>query len=175
VKHSATTLLELLAALAILSILSFVAIPGLSAWLGNLKMTSNVKQLIHSFHMARQNALTTGIATIVCSTSNGYQCQGASDWSDGWLVFANNDKDEPPHVDNGEKILETTRPAGNPLIFSNRRAYVLRPFGLRSTNGTITFCNRQTAAPQKAVIVSYTGKPRSSDIASGAATPDCLN
>jgi hypothetical protein len=44
-------------------------------------------------------------------------------------------------------------------IVSNRPFYELRPAG-RSTNGTVVFCDRRGAAAARAVIVSFTGRPR---------------
>jgi len=44
-------------------------------------------------------------------------------------------------------------------VTSNRPYYEFRP-RRRSTNGTTVFCDRRGSAAAKAVIVSYTGRPR---------------
>jgi len=157
------TLTELLIALAVLAIISFTAIPGFSSVMHNIRMSSNVNELVHSLHRARQNARVTGIATAVCSSANGQQCQTNGGWENGWLVFANTDADDPPHVDPNERILDVRGPVPNMRIFGNRRAFIMRPFGHRATNGTLIWCSRFGAGYARAIVVSYTGKPRVSD------------
>jgi type IV fimbrial biogenesis protein FimT len=44
-------------------------------------------------------------------------------------------------------------------VISNRPYYEFRP-GRRSTNGSIVFCDGRGAVAARAVIVSYTGRPR---------------
>jgi len=169
-RNNAFSLIELMLALAVLATISIFAVPGFSTLLQNIRMSSNVNELIHSLHRARQNARVTGIATVICSSHDGQQCLAHSDWADGWLMFANADGDEPPQVDSGDRILHTAGPAKGLHIFGNRQAFIMRPFGLRSTNGTLVWCDRRGSAHARAVIVSYTGKPRVRDY-TGAKCP----
>lgn len=160
--QSAMTLLELLLALAILSIVFVTAVPGLGNLLLNVRMQNNVNELMHSLYNARQNANATGISTALCGSSDGQQCSTTGEWTEGWLLFANDDDDEPPHVDPGETVLASSRLSAQLRLYANRDAFVLRPFGLRNTNGTLVWCDRRGAANARAVIVSFTGKPRGS-------------
>jgi type IV fimbrial biogenesis protein FimT len=162
-NQHATTLIELLIALSMLAMLTIAAVPGLTSLIQKIRMDNDVNGLIHSFHRARQNALVSGIPTPVCCSSSGNQCDIGCDWADGWLVFANADGDEPPVIDPGESVLESGRLSANLRIQANRQAYIMRPFGLRSTNGTLTFCDARGTSHARAVIVSYTGKPRVSN------------
>jgi type IV fimbrial biogenesis protein FimT len=45
-------------------------------------------------------------------------------------------------------------------ITANRRSFAFRPFEIRSTNGTLIFCDRRGPEFARAVIISYTGRPR---------------
>ena len=172
-REKAITLIELMLTLSVLAIISIAAIPGFSTIIYNVRMSSNVNELIHSLHRARQNARVTGIATAVCSSADGKQCQTNGQWENGWLVFANSDADEPPQVDSDESILDIRGPARNMRIYANRRAFIMRPFGLRSTNGTLLFCDRRGTHHARTVVVSYTGKPRISRTANSNASPNC--
>ena len=45
-------------------------------------------------------------------------------------------------------------------IRANRGSVSLRTANLRATNGTLVFCDRSTRAKSRALVVSYTGRPR---------------
>jgi type IV fimbrial biogenesis protein FimT len=154
------TLIELLVTLTVLGIILAAAVPGFSALADRIRMNSNISNLSHSFHRARQNSRVTGVATVVCASTDGATCDSTGTWQNGWLVFANTDGDEPPQVDAGEQVLTSGAAIPNLRIAANRRAFIMRPFGLRSTNGTLVWCDRRGSDHARAVIVSYTGKPR---------------
>jgi len=160
--QSAMTLLELLLALAILAVVLVIAVPGLGTLLLNVRMQNNVNELIHSLHNARQNANATGISAALCGSVDGRQCSATYEWTRGWLLFANTDDDDPPRIDPGETVLASSRLSAQLRLYANRTAFVMRPFGLRNTNGTLVWCDRRGALSARAVIVSFTGKPRSS-------------
>jgi type IV fimbrial biogenesis protein FimT len=116
--------------------------------------------LVHLVHQARQASLATGKDIVLCPSANGRNCVTDAQWDSGWLMFSNTDSDHPPDIDSGETIL-ATEPAFTGLrVLANRSAFVIRPHGLRSTNGTLVFCSRQADIAGRRLIVSYTGKPR---------------
>jgi type IV fimbrial biogenesis protein FimT len=51
-------------------------------------------------------------------------------------------------------------PALDGTIVGNRPLFEFRPLLRRSTNGTVVFCDRRGTPAARAVIVSYTGRPR---------------
>ena len=75
-------------------------------------------------------------------------------------MFVNRNRDRPPHVDADDTILAANPAFESGTIVANRRDFVFRPFEVRSTNGTLTFCDRRGPNAARAVIVSYTGRPR---------------
>ena len=79
------------------------------------------------------------------------------------MVFVNEDDERPPARAADEPLLWSYVPTLGGPITSNRVFYEFRPFTWRSTNGTITFCDERGAAHARAVIISYTGRPRVSD------------
>jgi type IV fimbrial biogenesis protein FimT len=110
--------------------------------------------------MAKHSAHTRLTETVVCRSRAGRQCDPDAAWQDGWLVFANADRDHPPVVDPGEAVLAAGSGWRGGRIRANRRAFVFRAFELRSTNGTLVFCDARGAEFAKALIISYTGRPR---------------
>lgn len=153
------TLLEMLVALAVVATL-VAATPLFRGLLLDAQMTATVNALIHAIHLARQQAQTDLRDVVVCRSAAGVQCAPPGNWANGWIAFVNRDADDPPVVDPGERILHATGEQAMASILSNRRAYVLRPFSLRATNGTVVFCDERGSAHARAVIVSYSGRPR---------------
>ena len=156
------TVLELLLVLGIVAILALIAVPGLGRFVADLRMTTAVNAFVHAVHLARQEAHKRGTTATLCKSAGELQCDAHADWSDGWLVFINQDQDDPPHVDANETVLHVNSGFTNGRISANRNSFILRAFGKRSTNALV-FCNRAADAVPRAVIVSYSGKPRISD------------
>jgi type IV fimbrial biogenesis protein FimT len=156
------SLVELLAVAGTLALLVSAAAPMFRALLLDARMTSAVNALVHTTHLARVAAQLELDDVVICRSLTTAECAPPGNWSSGWIAFVNRDRDEPPVVDPGEPILHATGAQALRHIGSNRRAYVLRPFSLRATNGTVVFCDERGARAARAVIVSYTGRPRTS-------------
>ena len=164
------TLIEMLLALAVMAVLIAIAVPSFEALLLESRLTSAVNALVHAVHLARVVAHQEIRNVVVCRTDDGGGCAAAGNWNSGWIVFVNDDGDDPPVVDPGETVRHAVQPLAVPSILSNRRAYVVRPMDRRATNGTVTFCDRRGVPSARAVVISYTGRPRvTSRSASGRA------
>ena len=153
------TFVEMLAALLVLACLSGLAVPGFSALLDATRMRNQVNNLVSDFHLARQQAWASGLPVVVCPTLDGRACADDRDWHRGVLVFVNTDGDEPPRVDADEPVLRARTGTENPRISANRDAFAINPYGIRSTNGTLTLCSPDGSRIRQ-VVVSYTGKAR---------------
>lgn len=147
-------------------LMTLVALSGSGSWraiAGSIHIRSSINKLVHAFYEARSQALISGSEVVLCPSSTGQSCEAGGGWEQGWMVFHNSDEDHPPQPDADESILNIAGPTPGLRISANRSAFVMRPFGLRSTNGTLTLCSRNRATRPRALIVSYTGKPRTAD------------
>jgi type IV fimbrial biogenesis protein FimT len=159
-RAAGLTLVELLIAIGIVAMLTTLVTPLSRRLLLDARMTATVNALVHAVHLARQRAQEDLRDVVICRSVDALQCAPPGNWASGWIAFINRDRDDPPAVDHGETVLHVTQSQQLRFIISNRRAYVLRPYALRATNGTIVFCDDRGAAAARAVIVSYTGRPR---------------
>ena len=75
-------------------------------------------------------------------------------------MFNNRDRDEPPKIDDGEPVLQVHRTSDRVRVTANRHGFTLRGTEKRATNGTIVVCDRAGRVAPKALVVSYTGRPR---------------
>lgn len=168
-RTAGLTLIELLAALLVLAVLATAGVPTLTDFLLDARMAAQVNRFVHGVHVAKRAAHSALTPTALCKSPDGLQCSSTAAWHDGWVVFVNTDRDYPPQIDPGERVLDVSGAFLPGTIVANRANFVFRPFETRSTNGALTFCDRRGAAKSRAVIVSAAGRPRTT----AGTTPDC--
>ena len=98
----------------------------------------------------------------LCKSADESSCGG--DWSDGWLIFVDNNKDGSRSLD--EELIRTGHAAQNYVLsysaFGSTNYFRMTPFGYTlSQNGTFKLCpasrNNRYA---RAVIISKTARTR---------------
>ncbi len=159
-RNQAFTLFELITSLFLLALISGLAAPSFAAMLARHSQRVEIDALFHAIHQARKESIMRRKVVSLCGSHDGEQCDTVRDWSDGWILFENTDRDSPPRIDPGEPILVRHRVAEGVRISSNRQGFTLRATFLRATNGTLVFCDHQARIAPRALVVSYTGRPR---------------
>jgi type IV fimbrial biogenesis protein FimT len=97
----------------------------------------------------------------ICPSADGRTCGArASNWQAGWIVFVNDDKDQPPVRDDNETLLAVFEAVNGSIITSNRVSYSFRPHIHGVVNGSVIFCDRRGSAEARAVIINSAGRPR---------------
>ncbi len=168
------SLWELLLVMAVASVLSAAGIPGIGVYVLNARRTADVNAFVTAVQLARSEAFKRGRPVVLCKTADGSSCGGSNvEFGQGWLVFVNDDEVRPPRRAATEPLLYAYRPEMAGDIEANRSLFEFRAFGARSTNGTVTFCDRRGAVQARAVIVSYTGRPRVSGTGPGRTPLTC--
>ena len=154
------TLYELLMTLVLAALLLTIGLPSFSGIVARNRQAIEINALFHAVHLARKESIMRKKVVSLCPSHDGETCQPGTDWSSGWLMFENADRDSPPHVDPGETVLRAHRVPETVRIRANRRGFTLRATFLRATNGTFVVCDADNRVPPKGLIVSYTGRPR---------------
>jgi type IV fimbrial biogenesis protein FimT len=161
VRDGGYTLWELLSTLAIAAVLLGLAVPSFRSFALDARRTADVNAFVLAVQLARSEAAKRGHPVIVCKTRDRLRCGGTDMQFDaGWMVFVNLDDQAPPARSASEPLLYAHEPEIDGTIVGNRAYFEFRPFLRRSTNGTLIFCDRRGASAARAVIVSYTGRPR---------------
>jgi type IV fimbrial biogenesis protein FimT len=154
--------------LAIAGITLALGVPSLQGFLLDSRRTADVNAFVLAVQLARSEAYKRRRPVVLCKTADRLHCGGdGMHYDSGWMVFVNEDRVSPPSRGPGEPLLYSHVPAKGASVVSNRRVFEFRPFHFRSTNGTVTFCDRRGVSAARAVIVSYTGRPRTSSRAPG--------
>jgi len=164
------TLWELLLTMTVAAVVAGLGIPALRDLVLDMRLTADVNGIVAAIQTARSEAVKRRRPVIMCNSADAMHCDGAGD---RWIVFVNEDDDAPPVRDSDEPLLLSHRLQPSTTVEVNRRHFVFRPFLRRSTNGTLTLCDMRGGAAGRAVIVSYTGRPRSVR-ATGARPVRCL-
>jgi len=168
------TLVEFLVALLLVAIMTAMASAGMQRLRARMNMNTSVNRLLHAIHEARSRALVSGNEVVICPSGSGSRCDAGRTWQAGWLVFqtAVPGQQQPGHANS--TLLAGDGMAGL-TVTANRRAFVLRPFGRRSSNGTLIFCDRDALTQPRALVISYTGKPRVSRTTASGRPLNCRN
>ncbi|MDX1406037.1 MAG: GspH/FimT family pseudopilin [Woeseiaceae bacterium] len=154
------SLYELIGTIAIASLVLSLGIPSFGRVVAEHRLKVDVDALFHAIHLARKESVMRRREVTLCPSANGRDCLPVSDWSTGWIMFVNLDRDSPAHRDTGEAVLKQHAAGLHNLIQANRRSFSFRTTQYRATNGTFTLCDKAGRAPARRLIVSYTGRPR---------------
>lgn len=146
-------LLQVVLALALAGLLAGVAWPALASAYTRVRFAQAGMALGESVLVANRVAAATGVATVLCpATAQG--CDDGSDWSRGWLLFADIDGDRRfgPH----DTLLQRQPPlAADIRVSSNqgRPRAVFQPDGSSAgSNLTFLVCSRWRALGERLVL-----------------------
>ena len=164
-KNNGYTLIEVICCMVIISIIGSIAIPAYSAIVTKQQMKTSMDSFHHSVLLARYESAISYEYVAICPSDDGISCASDGyDFSNGWISFKNIDRDYPVERDANEKLIESILLQNKDFsLVSNRKTFTFRPTNKRNTNGTLMLCPNQESRPNysyKAVIVSYTGRPR---------------
>jgi type IV fimbrial biogenesis protein FimT len=160
IKNQGFTLFELLITMLLIALISSLAVPSLAGSMARQRQTVEINALFHAIHLARKESIMRRKVVSLCPSLDGLKCTPGRDWSAGWLMFENTDHDSPPRIDDDETVLASHRAGDRVRISANRKGFTLRATFLRATNGTFVFCDPKQRITPKALVVSYTGRPR---------------
>ena len=159
-RSAGYSLYELLMTLGLFALLLTVGIPSMGNIVANHRLRTEVDALFHAIHHARKESVVRRRVMTICPTRDGQSCGTRADWSVGWMMFVNSDRDRPAVRDDDEPRVKHISVQPQNRISANRSSFSLRSTELRATNGTLVFCDRAGRARPRALVISYTGRPR---------------
>ena len=143
VKEKGFTLIELMITLVVLAILLLVAVPNFGSFVAQSRLDSVKNKLISSVALARSEAIKRGVAVAICrknadpaQTCNGNAVTGSKDWSNGWIVFLDEDDNQTAAAAEILKIFGEID-AASTIQYSLGDVIVFDSLGLLDTASTI--------------------------------------
>lgn len=90
------TVLELMITIAVLGILLGVGVPSFNAIVRQNRLASQTNELLAAAAMARSEAVKRGTTVTLCPVdpNDALACSGDDSWSDGWMIFADEEDDD---------------------------------------------------------------------------------
>lgn len=149
------TLTELLAMLGIAAVIAAAAVPTFTSLLLESRMNAAIATAMHAVNLARQFSATRSETIRLCGSDDTHECSGRSDWSAGLLLADDGDR--------FRRSIALTGGSGLPRIRSNRPMINFEGGSGFATPATLTVCDRRGERAARAVIVSRSGRPRTSD------------
>lgn len=154
------SLYELVVTMAIAATVIALGVPSFGRIVAEHRLRIEVDALFHAIHLARKESIMRRRAVTLCPSRDGDACTGDFDWSHGWIVFVNRDRDSPAVRHPDEPVLRRHAVSSHNQVTANRRSFSFRTTTLRATNGTFVLCDKARRAAARALVVSYTGRPR---------------
>lgn len=93
-RQNGFTLVELLITIVVVSVLLATAVPSFMEFIKNNRVTGQANSFVVSTQMARNEAVKRGAGTTMCAANADLDgCSGNNNWSTGWIVFSDLNRD----------------------------------------------------------------------------------
>lgn len=163
-KNSGFTLLELIITVAVISLVMAFAIPSMTTFNQNDRLTTNINALVGHLAYARSEAVKTSQQVSLCSSSDAATCTGTG-WEQGWMIYA--DANGNGAFNAGTETILRAQQAldgGNTLTatgaIGSQVTYDYRGFAT-TTTGSFLLCDARPGPWGKTVTITNTGRVRS--------------
>lgn len=168
------TLMELLVTAAVLAILMTIGVPSLARLVERAREANALHLLTTSLVSARMAAVHYRTPVTMCPSSDAERCRPDPAWEDGWIIYADPDRDAQPK--SPRHVLQRLDGAGPGMILRGTRGRTrirFTPDGwAHGGNLTIRLCGTSGAPVRGKVVVNTAGRPRSERDASGETCPE---
>jgi type IV fimbrial biogenesis protein FimT len=161
------TLIELLLTITLIAITLSIGVPGYQSLVASNRLTASINQLRGALALTRSEAVHRNRHVAICHSLDGVQCSRRGNWSNGWIIFV--DKNRDKFIDESDEIIQlyhtiNTSVSINYRAFGSRHYVVYRPSGFTLTNGTFTVCSPKNTTLKKALILTKSGRVRLSKV-----------
>ncbi len=154
------SLYELVMTVGAMALVLSLGVPSFGRIVTEHRLRVGVDTLFHAIHLARKESIVRRREVTLCPSADGENCLSSFDWSAGFIMFVNRDRDSPAERDPGEPLIRQYSTSSHNQVVANRRSFSFRTTALRATNGTFILCDKARRGAARALIVSYTGRPR---------------
>lgn len=160
--HKGLTLLELMIVLSVLTILISLATPSFKDIFRKQQVDGESNILFTLVYFARSEAIKRNTVVTICKSGDATQCGG--DWTNGWIVFADENKDGSRDV--GDALISSGRVDENYTLswsaFGSNNYIRFTSNGLTlSQNGSFKLCPSDLDVRfARAVVISKTARVR---------------
>ncbi|MEM9401987.1 MAG: GspH/FimT family pseudopilin [Pseudomonadota bacterium] len=157
------TLIELIVTMAIAAIVLSVGVPTFRGTIANNAMIADANRFVTSVNLARSSAVKFQRDATICVSTDWNNavptCTGGSDWSAGWIVFVDKDRDNTVDAD---EVLAVNEPLNDRATFASagQSSFTYNSRGFVDTGDTLTLCDNRTGEMGRQVRINGAGRAR---------------
>lgn len=171
----AFSLHDALVSLAVVSTVATVAVPSFQKIVSSQRMSGAINTLVTALYLARSEAIKRREAAVLCPSTDGRTCTNrGQNWDEGYLLYI--DHNENREIDADETVIRVfdATPGLQLRNISQHDHVRYLPNGMATlTNATFTFCPMHGQGTPKAVIISNSGRARTSTRLPGGGAIAC--
>ena len=161
--NSGFTLLEGLITVAVMAIVMAVAIPSMTTFIQNDRLSTQINALVGHLAYARSESVTRSQQVGVCVSSNTTSCTGGTNWQNGWIIYVDLNGDSSFTA--GETVLRAQQALEGsntlkPATIGTQVIYDYRGFASAASVGSFSLCDNRGSTYGKAIAISNTGRVR---------------
>ncbi len=155
------TLVELLITLTLIAIALNGAVYGYRDWQKRTLISEHLNLWVKTLRFARNYALISGNATVLCPSSSIVGCNG-NDYAKGWLVFAENSHGDAGRYDSEDRIIARSDAWHSSLtLHSNFKTPVrFNSSGRTNANGRFVLCIDHDPGLMRGIFLIRSGRLR---------------
>jgi type IV fimbrial biogenesis protein FimT len=160
------TLLELFIIVGILALTMAFAAPSLSTMIANGRISGNASDFVTALQFAKAEAVARVNPVMICKkNTDSTGCIASGDWSQGWIVFSDNNGNGGMNAGAGEAILLVHDALEGRITFGGTtgvaNSITFRPSGTTSVTSTeiLIICDdRGFDSSARGILVTITGR-----------------
>lgn len=100
--QSGFTLIELMITLAVGIVILAIGLPSIMSMMSTNQAAAYANNLVGAIRLARSEAVKQASSVTICASNAGQTACSGNDWSNGWIVFSDDDNDAV--YDTGETV-----------------------------------------------------------------------
>ena len=157
------TLIELIVTMAIAAIVLSVGVPTFRGAIANNSMVSDANRFVASVNVARSSAVKYQRNATICASANWNattpSCTSTTDWSNGWIVFVDKDRDGAVDAD---EVVVVNEPLHDRASFDagSQSSFTYDARGFVDNGDNIDLCDNRTGEVGREIRINGAGRVR---------------
>lgn len=177
-KNSGFTLIEVMIIMVIAGVLAAIAMPNLQNFIKNNRIKSQMYDLLNAVNIARTEAVKRKTTVSLCrsndNTDSTPTCAGTTNtWTDGWLVFEDDDGDGV-YESADDTIISKGGAAGTGVtIMATSNILTYQTNGSVNTITRFAICDDRDESSGRQISVMRVGRANVEQGTAGTPISDC--
>ena len=156
------TLIELIVTMAMAAIVLSLGVPTFRGVIADNGMVADANRFVVSVNLARSSAVKYQRDATICASTTWNQttptCTGGTDWSEGWIVYV--DKDRDGSVD-ADEVVSVNEPLNDRMSFESgsEGTFTYNARGFVDNGGdNIDLCDSRTGETGRSIRINGAGR-----------------